>query len=61
MAEPKCQLDHSARQDPYAQRGRELSMRMFSELLYGAGGLNPDPYLEALRSGAPVTERIRWE
>ena len=61
MAESKCQLDHSPRQDPYAERGRALNMRILGELLHGAGGLNPDPYLEALRSGAPMTERIRWE
>lgn len=60
MSKLHFQLDHSLRRDEYAERGRALNLRMTRELILNPEGLNPDPYLESLRGGAPQAQRLCW-
>ena len=60
MSKLHFQLDHRPVRDEHAERGRALNLRMTRELILDPEGLNPDPELERLRSGAPQTARLCW-
>ena len=60
MSQLHFQLDHSRSTDEYAARGRALSLRLTRELILNPEGLNPDPELERIRTGAAQTQRLYW-